>query len=69
MLYSLITSVTYGVFRSMCRVWLDAYHGAFEMDRSILDWARYIMAMLGLLAQPLEFYAVGPYGLDDCFVD
>jgi hypothetical protein len=52
MLFSLITSVTYGVFRSKCRIWLDTYHGAFEMDRCILDWARCIVAMLDLPAQP-----------------
>jgi hypothetical protein len=31
---------------------LDTYHGAFGMDRSILDLAPCIMAMLVLLAQP-----------------
>jgi hypothetical protein len=51
MLFSLITSVSYGGLDLMYRVWLDTCHGAFEMDRSILDWARCIMAMLDLLAE------------------
>jgi hypothetical protein len=36
----------------LCKVRLDTYHGAFVMDRSVLDWALCIMAMLVLLAQP-----------------
>jgi hypothetical protein len=36
----------------LCKVRLDTYHGAFVMDRSILDWALCIVAMLVLLEQP-----------------
>jgi hypothetical protein len=36
----------------LCKVKLDTYHGAFVMDRSILDWTFCIMAMLVLLVQP-----------------
>jgi hypothetical protein len=34
---------------------LDTYHCAFVMERSILDWALCIMAILVLLAQPQSY--------------
>jgi hypothetical protein len=52
MLHSLITSVTYGDLRSVWRVWLGTYHGAFTMSRRICDWVRWIRSMLDLLAHP-----------------
>ena len=52
MLCSLMTSVTYGVLRSVWMVWLDTYHGAFTISRRIFDWARWMRSIFVLLEHP-----------------
>ena len=34
----LITSVTYGISKSLCKVWLETYQGAILIILSIFDW-------------------------------
>jgi hypothetical protein len=49
-LFSWITSLMIGTFRSSCRVWLVTYQGAFVIIRSILDSLFCILAICDLLA-------------------
>jgi hypothetical protein len=35
---SCMTFVTYGMWRSLCKVWLDMYQGAFAIFLKVLDW-------------------------------
>ena len=34
----LITSVTYGISKSLCKVWLETYQGALLIILSVFDW-------------------------------
>jgi len=47
-----MTSRTYGIFKSSCRVKLDTYRGALVIMRRIFDCAFCSIAWLDLLAQP-----------------
>ena len=47
-----MTSRTYGILKSSCRVKLDTYRGAFVIMRRIFDCAFCSTAWLDLLAQP-----------------
>jgi acyl-CoA synthetase (AMP-forming)/AMP-acid ligase II len=47
-----MTSLVNGTCRSTWIVWLDTYHGAFVIIRSILDWFRCIMFICDFLARP-----------------
>jgi hypothetical protein len=49
-IFSWITSLMNGTFRSSCRVWLVTYQGTFVIIRSILDWLHCILAICNLLA-------------------
>ena len=50
--FSNMTSRTFGIFKSSCRVKLDTYLGALVIMRRIFDCAFYSIAWLDLLAQP-----------------
>ena len=50
--FSNMTSRTYGIFKSSCRVELDTYQGALVIMRRIFDCAFCSIAWLDLLAQP-----------------
>jgi hypothetical protein len=45
-------SCTVGIPRSECSVAIVTYHGASTIIRRILDWLRWIIALLEGLAQP-----------------
>jgi hypothetical protein len=48
--YALMTSVTYGMLRSLCKVAFDTYQGALTSFLSILDWNVWrIFVLEGLL--------------------
>jgi hypothetical protein len=55
--YFFISSVTNGIWRSLCSVRFETYHGVFVMDRSTFDWNRWSTFVLDGLAHPkAEFH-------------
>ena len=45
-----MTSLMYGMLRSVCNVWLLTYHGAFVMSCNVFDWkACNILVLDGLM--------------------
>jgi hypothetical protein len=47
-LFSLMTSLMYSIFRSVCNDWLLTYQGAFVIIRSIFDWLLWIIDIFDL---------------------
>ena len=54
----LITSVTYGISNSLCKVWLQTYQGALPIILSIFYWNVWRILVLGGLLHP---YSSIPY--------
>ena len=52
-----MTSLTYGIFRSWCGVWLLTYHGELVNMQRICDRLLWMIEMLDLLAQPYSSLA------------
>ena len=48
----LITSVTYGVSKSLCKVWLETYQGALLIILCIFDWNVWRILVLDGLLHP-----------------
>jgi len=48
----LFTSVTYGISKSLCKVWLETYQGALLIIPSIFDWNVWIILVLDGLLHP-----------------
>ena len=48
----LITSVTHGISRSLCKVWLETYQGALLIILSIFDWNVWRILVLDGLLHP-----------------
>ena len=57
LLLFLMTSLSYGIFRSWCSVWWLTYHGALVNMQMIFDWFLWTVEMLDLLAQPHSSFA------------
>jgi hypothetical protein len=66
-LYSFMTSETYGVLRSIWSLWLDTYQGVCYGSKNFLLGSLYKGYNRFAGAAP-ELDAIGPYRLDDCFV-
>ena len=47
-----MTSLMYGMLRSVSNVWLLTYHGAFVMSRNVFDWKACNILVLDGLLQP-----------------
>jgi hypothetical protein len=47
-----ISSVTNGIWRSLCSVRFETYHGALVMERSMFDWNRWSTFMFDGLIHP-----------------
>ena len=54
----LITSVTYGISKSLCKVWLETYQGALLTILSIFDWNVWRILVLDGLLHPHCFHLV-----------
>jgi len=52
LILSWMTSLTWGMLKSVRGVWFVTYRGAFVMAMRILDWDLCMMIMLDLLVQP-----------------
>ena len=48
----LITSVTYGISKSLCKVWLETYRGTLLIILSIFDWNVWRVLVLDGLLHP-----------------
>ena len=48
----LATSVTYGIFKSLCKVWLQMYQRALLIILSIFDWNVWRILLLDGLLHP-----------------
>ena len=56
----LITSITYGISKSLCKVWLETYQGALLIILSIFDWIVWRILVLDGLLNP---HSSIPYGV------
>ena len=52
LLLILITSVKYGISKSLCKVWLETYQGALLIILSIFDWNVWRILVLDGLLHP-----------------
>jgi hypothetical protein len=50
--YIFISSVINGIWRSLCNVKFETYHGALVMVRSAFDWNLWIILVFDGLAHP-----------------
>jgi hypothetical protein len=60
--YFFISSVTNGIWRSLCSVRFETCHGALVMERSAFDWNRWSIFMFDCLVNPqnwIPFVQIG----------
>ena len=74
----LITTVAYGISKSLCKVWLETYQGALQIILNIFDWKVWRILVLDGLLHPhsstpyvqigrsIAFYTVSLLSRDSC---
>jgi len=64
----LITSVTYGISKSLSKVWLETYQGALLIILSIFDWNVLRILVLDSLLHPHSSIPLCPDGSQYCLI-
>ena len=64
----LITSVTYGISKSLCKVWLETYRGALLIILSIFDWNVWRILLLDGLCIPIALSGMSRWVAVLCYI-
>jgi hypothetical protein len=62
--YLLISSVMNGIWRSLCNVKFETYHGTLVMVRSIFDWSLRIILVFDGVAHPHSWIPYAQIGFN-----